>query len=219
MIPYDRVISNMDVYFTYHKLLPNEKKPERLLNQPKSSSGIAFYWGIRGLRPELGIHNMLFSKSEEEEYTAVFDKQTISNDPSVYICITSKYIPHDAPKDHENWFVLITAPNDQNQNWDELVSRTRTAVFEKIKRILGLDIQPLIEYEDILTPPLIKERYGSAFGAIFGNSSNSKFAAFLRHPNFSSKIEGLYFVGGSVHPGAGIPMCMNSAKILDKVFR
>ena len=84
--------------------------------------------------------------------------------------------------------------------------------------MLSVDIEPLIEFEDVLAPPLIKQRYSSAFGAIFGNSSNNKFAAFLRHPNFSRRIKGLYFAGGTVHPGAGIPMCLNSAKIIDKVF-
>ncbi|HEY8936903.1 MAG TPA: 1-hydroxycarotenoid 3,4-desaturase CrtD [Cyclobacteriaceae bacterium] len=219
VISYDRVISNMDVYFTYKKLLPHEKEPTRILNQPKSSSVIAFYWGVKGIRPMLDIHNMLFSKNETEEYTTVFEKNNISDDPSVYICITSKHITDDAPADSENWFVLITAPNDQRQNWDEIVSRTRKNVLIKIKNMLSVDVEPLIEFEDVLTPPQIKDRYSSAFGAVFGNSSNNKFAAFFRHANFSKKIKGLYFAGGSVHPGAGIPMCLNSAKIIDKVFK
>ncbi len=218
-IRYDRVISNMDVYFTYHKLLPHSKKPARILEQPKSSSVIAFYWGVKGVHPELDIHNVLFTRNEFEEYTTVFDNNNISNDPSVYICITSKHIKSDAPAGCENWFVLVTSPNDQLQDWDEIVKRTRKNVIDKIKTMLSIDIEPLIEFEDVLSPPLIKTRYASAFGAIFGNSSNNKFAAFLRHPNFSNRIRGLYFTGGTVHPGAGIPMCLNSAKIMDKVFK
>jgi len=79
--------------------------------------------------------------------------------------------------------------------------------------MLKTDIEKHINFEDDLTPIKIKNNYSSAFGAVYGNSSNSKFAAFLRHSNFSKKIKGLYFVGGTVHPGAGIPMCLNSAKI------
>jgi phytoene desaturase len=218
-IPYDGVVSNMDVYFTYHNLLPNEDKPTKILEQPKSSSVIAFYWGIKGTHNSLDFHNMLFAKDEKLEYETVFEKNNISDDPSVYICITSKHVKTDAPPGCENWFILVTAPNDQQQDWNEIVNRTRRNVLEKIKRVLSIDAEPLIEFEDILTPPLIKERYGSAFGAVYGNSSNNKFAAFLRHPNFSRKIKGLYFVGGSVHPGAGIPMCLNSAKIVEKVFK
>lgn len=72
--------------------------------------------------------------------------------------------------------------------------------------------------EEAINPVWIEHNFSNAYGAIFGNSSNSKFSAFLRHPNFSRKIKGLYFAGGSVHPGAGIPMCLNSAKIVDRVF-
>jgi phytoene desaturase len=218
-IIYDRVVSNMDVYYTYHKLLPHEEKPEKILAQPKSSSVIAFYWGLKNLQTSLDFHNMLFTKDEHEEYNAVFKNKNIADDPSVYICITSKHLKTDAPAGSENWFILVTAPNDQQQDWNEIVNRTKKNVLSKIKRMLALDIESHIEFEEILTPPIIKERYGSAFGAVYGNSSNNKFAAFLRHPNFSKKIEGLYFVGGSVHPGAGIPMCLNSAKIVEKVFK
>lgn len=219
VLPFERVISNMDVYYTYERLLPKEKKPTLVLNQPKSSSVIAFYWGVKGTHPELDIHNMLFTKDEKAEYTTVFDGGNISNDPSVYLCITSKHVQSDAPAGCENWFALVTAPNDQAQDWEEIISRTRRNVISKVNRMLSVDIEPLIEFEEVLSPPLIKQRYASAFGAIFGNSANSKLSAFLRHPNFSRRIKGLYFAGGTVHPGAGIPMCLNSAKIIDKVFR
>jgi phytoene dehydrogenase-like protein len=175
----------------------NEKKPTRILNQPKSSSVIAFYWGVKGLHPELDIHNMLFSRNEYEEYNRVFEGGNISNDPSVYLCITSKHVKSDAPQGSENWFALVTAPNDQNQDWNEIITRIRKNVISKVNRMLSVDIEPLIEFEDVLAPPLIRQRYASAFGAIFGNSSNNKFAAFLRHPNFSRSIKGLYFAGGT----------------------
>jgi phytoene desaturase len=218
-IPYERVVSNMDVYYTYNSLLSHAEKPEKILAQPKSSSVIAFYWGIKGQHPSLDFHNMLFANDEREEYDAVFRRKDISIDPSVYICITSRHVKDDAPTGCENWFVLITAPHDEQQDWNEIVSRTRKNVLKKINDMLNINAEPLIEFEEVLTPPIVKERYQSAFGSVYGNSSNGKFAAFLRHPNFSRKIKGLFFVGGSVHPGAGIPMCLNSAKIVEKVFR
>jgi phytoene desaturase len=217
-LKYDRIVSNMDVYYTYEKLLPGIKKPKRLLSQPKSSSIIGFYLGIKGTHPELGVHNMLFTKNEREEYESVFNGKTMSDDPSVYICITSKRVAEDAPEGCENWFILVTAPNDQGQDWDEIVQRTRRNVMAKINRVLSISLEGKILTEDVMTPPDIRSRYWSAFGAVFGNSSNSRLSAFLRHPNFSRQVKGLYFVGGSVHPGAGIPMCLNSAKIMDKIF-
>jgi phytoene dehydrogenase-like protein len=74
----------------------------------------------------------------------------------------------------------------------------------------------LIEVEEILTPALIESKTASYLGSIYGTSSNSKWAAFLRPPNFIKNIKGLYFVGGSVHPGGGIPLCLRSAKIVDE---
>jgi phytoene desaturase len=215
ILAFDRVVNNMDVYHAYHKLLPNENKPKRILDQPKSSSIIAFLWSVRGEHKQLGVHNMLFARDERAEYKAVFEDGTICDDPSVYISITAKHVKGDAPEGCENWFVLIITPNDRGQAWDDLVAKAKIDVLAKIKRVLN--ITPDIEHEAMLTPTMIKENYASAFGAVFGNSSNSKFAAFLRHSN-RSNIKGLYFVGGSVHPGAGIPMCLNSAKIMAKMF-
>lgn len=212
------VVSNSDIYHTYRTLLPQVKQPKLILSQVKSSSILGFYWGIQAQHKQLSVHNMLFSADEQEEYSAVFERGTISNDPSLYICITSKHLPGDAPAGCENWFVIVTAPNNTGQNWDELVAQTRQHVIAKIKRMLDIDVEKLLVCEDVLTPPIIEKNYRSPFGAIFGNSSNSKFATFLRHPNFSRKLKNLYFVGGSVHPGAGIPMCLNSAKIMDKVL-
>ena len=133
-----------------------EKKPTRILNQPKSSSVIAFYWGVKATHPELDIHNMLFTRDEHAEYNTVFEGGNISNDPSVYMCITSKHVKSDAPAGSENWFALVTAPNDQNQDWDEIISRTRKNVISKVNRMLSIDLSPLIEFEEVLAPPLIK---------------------------------------------------------------
>ena len=93
------------------------------------------------------------------------------------------------------------------------MNEAREKMIEKLNRILEIDIRPLIECEMLFDPRVIESRTSSAFGAIYGNASNNKFSAFLRHPNFSKEIEGLYFCGGSVHPGPSIPLCLLSAKI------
>jgi phytoene desaturase len=213
IIPFDVVISNMDVYNSYHKLLPNQHKPKRTLDQPKSSSGIIFYWGIKKEFKQLGLHNILFSSNYEEEFDTIFAKKLPYHDPTIYLNITSKHSPEDAPPGCENWFSFINVPNNSGQNWDALVSEARENMISKINRMLQTDIRPLIESEMVFDPRVIEKRTSSAFGAIYGNSSNSKFAAFMRHPNFSKSIKGLYFCGGSVHPGPSIPLCLLSAKI------
>ena len=109
---------------------------------------------------------------------------------------------------------MINAPGDYGQDWDRLVNAARTNILAKLSRNLGEPLEALIEVEKVLTPPGIAERTRSYRGALYGAASNNRFAAFLRHPNFSNRIRGLYFTGGSVHPGGGIPLCLLSAKIV-----
>jgi phytoene dehydrogenase-like protein len=94
----------------------------------------------------------------------------------------------------------------------------RQHIVNKINRVLKTDIERYIEVEDVLDPYLIEQRTSSAGGSLYGNSSNNKFAAFLRHANSSSAIRNLYFCGGSVHPGGGIPLGLLSAKIVSDMI-
>ena len=209
----DVIVSNMDIFSTYEKLLVNQPHPKRALRQERSSSAVIFYWGIRKQFPELDLHNILFSEDYHTEFKHLFELKTLYEDPTVYINISSKEEEKDAPNGCENWFVMVNAPGDFGQDWPKLVAQVRQNILLKINRLLGVDITPLIEVEDILTPPLIEQRTSSYRGALYGTASNSKFTAFLRHPNFSRQIKSLYCSGGSVHPGGGIPLCLLSAKI------
>jgi phytoene dehydrogenase-like protein len=216
-VKFDRIVSNMDVYFTYKKLLPNEKHPERTLNQERSTSALIFYWGVKQSFSQLGLHNIFFSDDYKTEFD-VLDKGDVSNDPTIYVNITSKLTPSDAPEGCENWFVLINVPHNEGQDWATITERTRRVVIDKISIALNVDFQSLIEVEDILDPLSIEAKTASFGGALYGTSSNALMSAFMRHPNFSSSIDGLYFVGGSVHPGGGIPLALLSAKIVDENF-
>lgn len=208
------IISNMDVTPTYRKLLPKAKHPDKILNQAKSGSGLIFYWGIKKEFKELGLHNIFFSNDYKTEFEYQFQKKTIYHDPTIYLNITSKYKKDDGPEGCENWFILLNAPANEGQDWDTIIAKARQNVIDKLSRNLGVNVADLIENESILDPRSIEMRTSSAQGALYGNSSNNKFAAFLRHANFSSDIKNLYFVGGSVHPGGGIPLALSSAKIV-----
>lgn len=215
----DIVISNADMYPTYTRLLPNTKAPKRLLQQEKSSSALIFYWGVKRSFEQLDLHNIFFSASYKDEFDCLFKSKTIHSDPTIYINITSKYKKDDAPAGCENWFVMINVPNNSGQDWDTLISVARKNIVNKLNRLLNTQIEPLIEVEEILEPRTIESKTSSYAGALYGNASNNRFAAFLRHKNFSSAISGLYFCGGSVHPGGGIPLCLNSAKIVAQLIQ
>lgn len=210
----DVVVSNMDIVNTYKNLLTSVEQPNFLLNQPKSSSALIFYWGITRSFDQLDLHNIFFSKDYAHEFDCIFNEKTISNDPTVYINITSKMKSDDAPNGHENWFAMINVPNNTGQDWDSLIATARENIIVKLNRILKTNIADHIACEQILDPRTIESKTSSSLGALYGNSSNNKYAAFLRHANFSRKIDGLFFCGGSVHPGGGIPLSLLSAKIM-----
>lgn len=211
------VVSNMDVYFTYKHLLQLPTKAKKVLKQERSSSALIFYWGIKKEFQQLGLHNILFSNNYQAEFNSIFNSKTFYANPTVYINITSTQQQNEfAPEGCQNWFVMVNAPANVGQNWEQLIPKYRQAIIQKINQQFQTNIEELIEVEEILSPQTIEAKTQSFMGSLYGTSSNSKLAAFLRHPNFSS-IKGLYFVGGSVHPGGGIPLCLQSAKIVGEM--
>lgn len=214
----DLVISNMDVFNSYQNLLKEAKKPTKTLQQERSSSALIFYWGIKNEFPELDLHNIFFTENYKTEFDLLFNKKELYHDPTVYVNITSKETTTDAPNGCENWFVMINAPANYNQDWESLKLQAKKSILKKIKKCLGVDVAPLIETEYCWTPIDIENETSSHRGSLYGASSNSKWAAFLRHPNFSSQYNNLYFCSGSVHPGGGIPLCLLSAKIVSQLI-
>lgn len=213
----DIVVSNGDVYLTYKHLLLNEKKAKKILRQERSSSAVIFYWGINKTFPQLQLHNIFFSNDYKKEFENIFVQKQLYTDPTVYVNITSKMEKGQAPEGKENWFVMVNAPANTGQDWESNKEILRGIVTEKLSRILGEDICSQIVTAQTLDPVMIETQTSSYMGSLYGTSSNSKWAAFLRHPNFTGTIKGLYFCGGSVHPGGGIPLCLKSAQIVSEL--
>lgn len=212
---YDVVVSNADVYNTYHHLLKDEKSvfARRYEKLEPSSSALVFYWGVKDIHPELETHNILFSNSYKKEFGDIFTNGFVPGDPTVYIYISSRFNPADAPENRENWFVMINTPYNDGQNWKAEANRAKTVILNKINDMLGIDLRNKIEVERIMTPADIENRTGSFKGSIYGISSNSRSSAFFRQRNRSREYKGLYFTGGSAHPGGGIPLVILSGKI------
>ncbi len=214
----DRVVSNMDVFFTHERLLPDAPAPTRVLAREKSTSALIFYWGVDESFPELDVHNIFFSDDYAGEFAAL-EAGTLCDDPTVYVSISSRYDKGAAPAGGENWFVMINAPfATDGQDWPALIERTRKRVIDKLERMLGRELRGAIVEECVFDPTTIEARTLSHRGALYGTSSNDRMAAFMRHPNYSRHIDGLYFCGGSVHPGGGLPLCLLSARIMTDVM-
>ena len=215
----DAVISNADVEWTYRNLINNNYYKRKIIfKKPEPSlSGIVFFWGVKNVHHELEIHNIIFSEDYKKEFDQIFREHICPEDPTIYIHISSRYNKRDAPAGCENWFVMINAPHINGQDWDNIISRAKETVIRIIKTRLNIDLKESIISEKIMSPVEIEKSTNSPRGSIYGYSSNSRYSAFLRHPNYS-RIKRLYFCGGSVHPGGGIPLVLLSGKIASELL-
>lgn len=114
-VPYDIVVSNSDTKYVAKHMLrhPLRKQIERAT---PSSSALIFYWGVRKSHPNLDVHNILFGKDYKREFDCIFEKKSIIDDPTVYLFISSKVVPEDAPEECENWFAMINVPANSGQD-------------------------------------------------------------------------------------------------------
>jgi phytoene desaturase len=210
----DAVVSNMDVYYSYKQLLQDTPAANKVLQQQRSSSAFIFYWGVNKTIPNLHLHNIFFSADYAKEFTQIFTDAQLPDAPTIYVNIPAKMEQGLAPDGCENWFVMVNAPAHTTQNWQALQTTLRTYIIQVLEKQLQQPIAQHIVTEAVLTPLDIQTRTSSYMGSLYGSSSNSKAAAFMRQQNKSKQYSNLYFVGGSVHPGGGIPLCLGSAQIV-----
>jgi len=161
----------------------------------------ADYYELKQLAPS---YRVFFGPGEAHDMPA---------EPTIYVNVTSKVEAADAPPGGENWFVLLNAPRNAGQDWPAAAARARQAMLKRLSRALGCDVGALIQVEKIIAPPDIERDTGSTCGSLYGIASHSPVSAFLRHPNRARRIEGLYFAGGSAHPGGGMPLALLSGML------
>ena len=212
---FDAVVLNADVHHAYKHLIDSGvKRPKKTLAQEPSTSALIFYWGIDRSFEQLDLHNIFFSKDYRKEFDQIRNSEGFWLDPTIYINISSKVEHGDAPDGCENWFVMINVPPNSSQDWETIKLKTRATIIARMSQELGVDIEAHIATERVLDPVMIESYTSSAGGALYGTSSNDRMAAFLRHPNKKlGGYKGLYFCGGSAHPGGGVPLCLLSGKL------
>ncbi len=215
----DIVVADTDIHFTYSRLLHQPAKAAAIAKKEPGSSAVVFYWGIKKQFPNLDLHNILFSAAYKNEFEHIFDNKCLYKDPTVYINITAKMESGHAPEGCENWFVMINAPSATNVDWNSQIPLIRQQVLKKIRGMLKEDIEPLIETEQVLHPGIISDATNAFRGALYGQSANTRRGAFFRPPNYDKNFPGVFFCGGTVHPGGGIPLCLKSAAIVSELVK
>jgi phytoene desaturase len=212
-----RLVSAIDCVSFYEHLLKDTNLAKKYNRQERSSSALIFYWGIQKEFPQLGLHNIFFSEDYQKEFELIFETKEVPLKGTIYVHISSKVNKKDAPKGGENWFVMLNVPAGAIIDEAQQIS-IKKALLERLEEALGVAIAPHIKTEKVWTPNGIEMDTGAIEGALYGAASNSKMAALTRHPNFSKKYKEIYFCGGTVHPGGGIPLSIQSAKIVDKLI-
>jgi phytoene desaturase len=220
ILPASTLISNLDVTSTYG-LIQSERAARRLATLKKrdvSCSGMILLLGVEGAFPDLAHHNIFFSSDYRREFEQIFSERVLPDDPTLYLCITSKTDASHAPEGCENWFVMVNSP--PLPPGEGLGVRDKAATTEMILTrlaALGLDVRDKIRTQQLLTPLDIQKNTGAHRGALYGVSFNDRFAPFKR-PHNRSEFDGLYFVGGTTHPGGGVPMVTLSGKLVSQMI-
>lgn len=208
----DVVIANCEAEDA--KVMLNEQGATRLKRRDRSMSGLVFLLGVKKTLPELHHHQIYFSADYKQEFSQLFDDQQFPDDPTVYVNCPSRNDRSVVPGEGEALFVMANAPANESGEWTESkIAEARRRVFRRLRRGGFPGIENDIVIEDVWTPDKIALRYAMPGGAIYGTHSHGWQKAFLRPPNKDHKYRGLYYVGGSTHPGGGTPTVLLSAQI------
>lgn len=212
----DIVVADVDAQHLYRDLVPNRWRLRRLSRAGRSSSGFVLLAGVSGRTEGLAHHNVSFPESYRSEFDALFTTRQPVADPAVYVCCSAVTDPGQAPDGCENWFVLVNAPAGGATNWEREAPRYRDHLLDVMAE-RGWDLSGRLQFVETITPSDIADRYRTHQGAIYGTSSNGRAAAFLR-PGNRGPLRGLFLVGGSSHPGGGLPLVAISARIVAKLI-
>ena len=215
----DVVVANADAELVYNQLIHPQRKTRSarrsLSHATPSLSGFSLLLGLRG-KSELGHHTVFFPEDYDDEFDAIFHRKEPVAKPAIYICNPSDSEMVKNP-DSESWFVLINAPRHEPESgcdWNSpgLKEKYAENIIDQMES-KGLTIRSRLEVCEIRTPADLELRTNAPGGSIYGTSSNGARSAFLRAKNRSA-IQNLYCVGGSAHPGGGLPLVGISAEIV-----
>jgi phytoene desaturase len=223
-VPADVVVCNADAAALYRDLLPGRAPVRRaraaLRRVTPSSSGFVLLLALRGRTPGLAHHSVLFPGDYDAEFDALFGTRGTAahpvTDPTVYVSAPDD--PATRPDaDSESWFVLVNAPrHDPGPGTDWNSPGLADAYADRVLATMagrGLDVRDRVRWRVVRTPADLEQETGSPGGSIYGTSSNGARAAFLR-PGNAAALPGLFLVGGSAHPGGGLPLVTLSAQIV-----
>ena len=205
----DIVVSNVDPIITKTMLDKNFRLSEKNL----SMSGLVFLVGVEKKIDKLHHHNVIFSDDYENEFREIFEKNIFPSDPTIYINCPTKTDKSLAPEQCESVFIMCNAPANKRIWGESEIKEAFNKVYAKLKSKNLSDIIDKSNFIKTITPNDLEKKFAAPFGSIYGKVSHGISGTVFRQPNKDSKINGLYYVGGGVHPGGGTPTVIMSGEI------
>jgi diapolycopene oxygenase len=206
----DVVVSNLEVIPAYRNLLGEsgqwiDKLDKRL---DPSCSGLVIDLGLDRQYPQLAHHNFFFSSDQKAHFKAVFEERRLPDDPTIYLVAASRTDPTVAPPGCDCLKILPHIPHIRDERPLTLADYRayKERVLDKLERMGLTDLRRHVVFEHLWTPLDIREHYGSNRGSIYGVVSDRRVNFAFKAPKQSTRYANLFFVGGSVNPGGGMPM-------------
>ena len=205
----DYVVSNMEVIPAMEKLLSTPPAVmKKLRRYQPSCSGLVIHLGLDRVYPQLAHHNFFYSSDLHAHFRRVFRDGKLPDDPTLYVVAPTRTDPSQAPPGCDNIKILPHIPSlsDSRPTTRADYIALREICLDKLERMGLNDLRRHIVVEDFWTPFDIEARYGSNRGSIYGVVCDRRRNFAFKAPKQSSQFRNLFFVGGSVNPGAGMPM-------------
>ncbi len=217
-LPADCVVSNADVIRTYTELL-DHPEAAALVRRDKARlepacSGVVLYLGCDRTWDHLAHHDFIFSEDPDDEFRDIYERRVPAKDMTIYLAIPSLTDPGVAPPGHTALYALVHTPYRTDRvNWATEGPRYRDAIIQRLEERGLTGLRESIRVERMLTPVDIERLYRSSGGSIYGLLTQKGLGAAFKPGNRCSLFTGLYHAGGSVNPGAGVPMVLMSGQV------
>jgi phytoene desaturase len=214
----DAVVINADFARAMSRMVPDELRRKwtdaNLAKKRMSCSAFMMYLGVTGTYSDVSHHTIYVAKDYERNMKEIAHQHVLSEDPSLYVqnaCVTDRSL---APAGKSTIYVLVPVTHqDPGVDWVKERPRYRELVLKKLRTMGMHDIESRIEYEKILTPADWDTQFEVARGSVFGLAHSWSQMLHLRPRNRFEELDSVYLVGGSTHPGSGLPVIFESARI------
>lgn len=215
---FDAVVANSDVVRTLEQMLAEPSAKTYLAKREKqlepACSGIVLYLGCNRVWPQLKHHDFFFSADSDAEFRDIYDKKVPHEDPTCYLAVPSITDPQTAPEGCTALYVLVHCPYiTEAFDWDRETTRYRDVIIDKLERCGLTGLRDSIQVSHTVTPRDLERMYWVNRGAIYGVVTQKGLNSAFKTSNRSETIKGLYWAGGSVNPGPGVPMVLMSGQI------